>query len=42
MLTALFCVLMMVAMMWMMVGMPAMHAWHRQSAEKPQETPPET
>lgn len=42
MFTALFCVLMMVAMIWMMVGMPAAHAWRRQSAKEPQEPEPET
>ena len=42
MFTALFCVLMMVAMIWMMVGMPAAHSLRRVSSRRSQETPPET
>lgn len=37
MLTALFCVLMMVAMIWMMVGMPAQHLWRRAASKHPQD-----
>ena len=39
MFTALFCVLMMVAMLWMMVGMPAAHSLRRLLSRRSQETP---
>jgi hypothetical protein len=42
MFTALFCVLMMVAMIWMMVAMPVAHRWRQGSSEPSQDNPPET
>ena len=42
MFSALLCTLMMVAMIWMMVAMPAAHGLRRKSPPQSQDTPPET